>query len=231
LRTGLFSDLHGNAVAFDALLADLERRPVDQLVCLGDTVQGGPQPRETVERLERLGCPVVMGNADWFVLTGESAEEISDEQRLAADWTRAQLGDDGLAFVRGFAPTVELDGVLAFHATPGSFDDVILPWTPEEEFARLLGEAAAPVLAGGHTHLQFIRRRGASLFVNPGSAGLAYGYDQPRDAIRFDPWAEYAVVSDDGALAIEFRRVPFDSAEVVRAFDAAGEGERARGWR
>ena len=225
MRIALFSDVHGNAVAFDALLADLERRPVDRFVCLGDAIQGGPQPRECVERLRELGCPVVLGNADWEVL-----EHDAELER----WTRAQLSEDDLAFIRSFAATVELPGVLAFHGTPTSFDDVILPWTSEEEFRALLEGDDAPVLAGGHTHLQFVRRRGASLFVNPGSVGLAYDYEQPKEAFRFDHWAQYAVVSEDeGVFSLEFRRVPFDAAAVVRAYESSGipGAERADGWR
>jgi len=79
VKIGLFSDVHGNAVALDALLADLERHPVDRLVCLGDAIQGGPQPVECLERLRSLDCPVVMGNADWYVLTGDPGVEPETE--------------------------------------------------------------------------------------------------------------------------------------------------------
>jgi predicted phosphodiesterase len=225
VRTALFSDVHGNAVAFDALLADLGRLPVEQLVCLGDAIQGGPQPAECIDRLRALGCPIVLGNADWEMLTLETELE---------EWTRAQLSADDLQFVRSFAPTIQLPGILAFHGSPRSFEDRILPWTPEDEFRELLAGADAAVLTGGHTHLQFLRRRDESVFVNPGSVGLAYAYHQPEETFRFDPWAEYAVVSnEDGVFSLEFRRVPFDPAEVVRAFETSGNPaqDRARGWR
>jgi putative phosphoesterase len=234
LRTALFSDIHGNAVAFDALLAALERRPVDNLVCLGDTIQGGPQPHETLERLRRLACPVVLGNADSYVLTGDPGPEPESEaQRRVREWTLAQLDDEDVGFVRSFRPTVELPGILAFHGSPRSFDEVILPATPEEEFREYLAGTAAPVLTGGHTHLQFLRRLGDSLFVNPGSVGLAYDYHQPDDAFRFDAWAQYAVVDDGDVFSVEFRRVPFDRAAVVRAHEESGipSTDRACGWR
>jgi predicted phosphodiesterase len=59
MRIAVISDMHGNCVALDAVLADLESHPVDRVVCLGDAVQGGPQPAEVVARLRELGCPVV----------------------------------------------------------------------------------------------------------------------------------------------------------------------------
>ena len=170
MQIGLFSDVHGNAVAFDALLADLDRRPVDRLVCLGDVVQGGPQPVECLERLRALNCQVVMGNADWYVLTGDpGVEPETESQRRNREWSLGRLSQEDRAYIRSFTPTVDEPPVLAFHGSPGSFEDVILPTTPEDDFRRVLSGAEAPILTGGHTHLQFVRRRGDSLFLNPGS--------------------------------------------------------------
>jgi predicted phosphodiesterase len=234
MRIGLFSDVHGNAVAFDALLADLERHPVDRLVCLGDVTQGGPQPVTCVERLRSLDCRVVMGNADWYVLTGEpGVEPETDAQREMRLWTLQQLSEADREYVRSFEPTVEEPPVLGFHGSPGSFEDVILPSTPEEEFRRLLGDPDAIVLAGGHTHQQFLRRRGRSTFVNPGSVGLSYD-DARLPDVQFDPWAAYAVVEAvDGRVSIEFRRAPFDPNAVADAIEASDmpDKRRAEGWR
>ena len=65
---GVLSDIHGNRVALDAVLDDVANHPVDQWVCLGDTVQGGAQPVEVLDRLVELDCPVIIGNADEEVL-------------------------------------------------------------------------------------------------------------------------------------------------------------------
>jgi predicted phosphodiesterase len=124
--------------------------------------------------------------------------------------------------------------VLGFHGSPGSHDDVILPSTPEEQFRRLLGDADAPILAGGHTHQQFVRRRGGSTFLNPGSVGLSYDHATIEEAERFDPWAAWAVVEvGDGRLSIEFRRAPFDPAAVADAIEGSSlpDKRRAEGWR
>jgi predicted phosphodiesterase len=233
VRIGLFSDTHGNAVAFDAFLADLEQHPVDRLVALGDMVQGGSQPVECVERLRALGCPVVMGNADWFVLTGEpGAEPVTEQQEANRLWTLSQLPETDREFVRSFQPTVDEPPVLGFHGSPASFDDVILPLTPEDELRGLLAGADTRILAGGHVHQQFVRRLGSSLFLNPGSVGFSVDPEQPEDAIRFDPWAAWAVVEvDDDRLSVDFRRAPFEAAEVVRAIEASDlPHKNTRGW-
>jgi Calcineurin-like phosphoesterase superfamily domain len=69
-RLALISDIHGNGVALDAVLADLARRDVADIVCLGDLAAGGPQPREVLARLRELGCQAVRGNADGWLLEG-----------------------------------------------------------------------------------------------------------------------------------------------------------------
>src|SRR5438128_5880646 len=133
-----------------------------------------------------------MGNADWYVLTGDpGAEPETEPYRRAREWTLSQLSPDDLEYIRGFEPIVGEPPVLAFHGSPGSWDDVILLSTAEDDFRRLLGDAGAPILAGGHTHQQFVRRRGDSLFLNPGSVGLSYDPEQPPESIRFDPWAAW----------------------------------------
>src|SRR5262245_35647099 len=206
MRIAVISDMHGNCVALDAVLADLERDPADQVVCLGDAIQGGPQPAEVVARLRELACPVVMGNADAWLLTGEETgnEPISAERLAKLNevrvWSLAQLSVEDRAFIAGFQATVSIPlnpsrNLLCFHGSPDSFDEIILPETPEEKFQEVLGAYIPHILTGGHTHLQQLRRLGASesFFFNPGSVGLAYSHNQPEGQFRTDPWAEYAV--------------------------------------
>ncbi|MGH2531679.1 MAG: metallophosphoesterase family protein [Thermomicrobiales bacterium] len=229
MRIALISDIHGNCGALDAVLEDLGGRSVERMVCLGDAIQGGPRPAETVARLREMGCPVVMGNADAWLLTGEEtgAEKPATERmRAIRAWQLEQLSAEDQAFVAAFVPTVEVelpDGrlLLCFHGSPDSFDDIILPTTPDDEARRLLGESGAAVFTGGHTHLQQVRRFGDALFVNPGSVGFAFDRHQPEDNFQADHWAECAVLSvENGRFGLEFRRVPFDVAAVVRqAFD------------
>jgi predicted phosphodiesterase len=222
VRTALFSDVHGNAVALDAMLADADGR-AERFVCLGDAVQGGAQPAEVVDRLAELDCPVVLGNADAFLLDVEAGHEPpTDELLEVRAWTLSRLGDR-VERLRGFAPLLELDldgcTLLAFHGTPDDYEGLIVPWTPEEELRASLAGHAADLFSGGHVHQQFLRRIGGALFVNPGSVGLSWDWNQPRDDLHFDPYACYAIV-DDGS--VEFRRVPFDVDAVATAIAASG---------
>ena len=210
------------------MLADLERDPVDQLVCLGDTVQGGCQPRQVVELMQQLECPTILGNADAFILDADAGAETPNEQQLdVREWTRAQLGGSGLSYLETFQPTLTVAlgderELLAFHGSPSSFDDVILPHLDEDEFRGLLGPPRADVLAGGHVHLQWLRRYAASLFVNPGSVGLSYDHVQPEDDFHVDAFAAYARIHvEEDWIEIAFRRVPFDRDAVLAAIAAS----------
>jgi predicted phosphodiesterase len=226
VRLALISDMHGNRVALDAVLADIERIGVDGGVCLGDVAQGGPQPAEALDRVRELGWPVILGNADDFLLRipDDSPEPITERQLAVREWTRSRLTPAHFELIESFSPTVELElpggrTVLACHGSPRSYDDVLLPETePGPAY-----ETDADVLAGGHTHLQWTRRLGHALFVNPGSVGLAYDRHRPSDEIRPTPIAEYALLhADEAGVAVEFRRVPYDL-DAVLAAAAAGD--------
>ncbi len=127
------------------------------------------------------------------------------------DWTLSQLDPSQLEQIRPFAPVVrrELDGLslLLFHGSPRSYDDVLLPELGGEALEPFRGHDAA-LLAGGHTHLQWTRRIGDALYVNPGSVGVSY--DRHTDPPVLRPLAEWTLVSaSDGAVAVEFRQVPY----------------------
>lgn len=234
MKIAVISDIHGNCVALDAVLSDIKGLDVDQIICLGDAVQGGPQPAEVVVRLRELNCPVVMGNADDWLLTGtdSGAENISEERRLRMDavrsWQLTQLTENDLAFVRTFKPTVpiKLDDertLLCYHGSPLSFDHVILPQTPDGEVRRYLEPKEQMFYTGGHTHMQFIRHFGRTFHFNPGSVGVAFRHDQPDDHFRLDPWGEYATLtSRSGNLALEFRRVRFDLDKLISIYKSSG---------
>jgi predicted phosphodiesterase len=225
MRLAVIADIHGNAYALDVALADITAQGVDQIVCLGDAIQGGQQPAETAQRLRALGCPIVMGNADAWLLDMENdtVEPTSPQQREVRAWTLAKLSAADVAFIRSFQPRIDIvlgegqQRLLCFHGSPTAYTDVLLPDTPKAEWQRLLGPYAPAIMTGGHTHTQQVRRIGRhGFFFNPGSIGVAYSHDQPEAHFRLDPWAEYAILTATGpALSLEFRRVPFALAPLI----------------
>jgi putative phosphoesterase len=234
MRIAVISDMHGNDLAFERVEADIKNQNVDQIVCLGDAVQGGPQPAEVVRRLRGLNCPVVMGNADAWLITGEeTADEGIPPERLRKmveirNWSLAQLTEEDIGFISKFQPTVSLKledmlDLLCFHGSPTSFDDIILPDAPQEDFKKFLDPYTGQILTGGHTHAQQIRRLGDLFFFNPGSVGFAFSQYQPDGQFHADPWADYAILTaTNGQVSVEFRRIPFDTEELIRIYRESG---------
>jgi predicted phosphodiesterase len=195
----LISDIHGNARALEAVLAELEHFGIDDGLVLSDVAQGGDEPAAVLDRLAGLGWPVILGNADHLLLEvpTETNEEISPELLARREWTLTQLDDRHLDQIRAFHPTYERDGVLAFHGSPRHFEDILLPDT--EDLTPWLVDGHA-LLVGGHTHFQWARPLGEALYANPGSVGLpVYRWNDRRPLDH----AEYALVYGD---AVEFRR-------------------------
>jgi predicted phosphodiesterase len=221
VRTALIADIHGNFISLQAVLADAGRRGADRIVCLGDVAATGPQPLEAIEAIAALGCDVVQGNTDaWLLEPADEAVQDDDTRRiLEIDlWVHEQLRPHHLEILRGYAPVVTLGDLVCYHGSPRANDDVILPTTPDTELARMLEGYTVPVLAGGHTHLAMLRRHGQSLVINPGSVGVPFE-QVPDSGFRNPPWAEYAIV-DQGE--VEFHRVPVDVGAVTEAALASG---------
>jgi predicted phosphodiesterase len=223
MQIGIFSDVHGNGVGLDAVLAELDRARVDRLVCLGDLVEGGPQPAYCLRRVHELGCAVVLGNTDHWLLHHRFGAEDDLRERLGA-WTLAQLDEDDRELVRGFAPTLELGlgggrRLLCVHGTPSSFLEKIDPDASETELRELLGDAAA--LAAGHSHVQWQRRLGDRVVFNPGRVGGPLG-GRKLQTLRsdFDGIADYAVLTAEGdALTVELHGVAYPLEELRRGLE------------
>lgn len=86
----------------------------------------------------------------------------------------------------------------------------------------MLAGSDAGIVAGGHTHVRMLRSLPGRELLNPGSVGLAYEF-LADGSVRVPPWAEFAILSFiDGAVTVDFRRVPYDRDATLRAMVACG---------
>jgi len=239
MRLGIISDMHGNAVAMHAALKDLYAHQPDKVVCLGDAVQGGPQPAEVVSILRDRNIPTVMGNSDAWLLEGFEikSESLTPERRERLDkgrlWSLSQLNEDDKMYIRNFSPTIEMKmggkKLLCFHGSPVSFDEILLTSDPEDKLAAALEPYEADLYCGGHTHTQFVRQIGESVFFNPGSVGVVVRSRMPKNQVRLEPWAEYAILTlEDGRQSLDFQRVPFDVGALISAYEERNHPHAAR---
>ena len=230
MRVALISDLHGNDLALEAVLADIARYGVDRTVCLGDTATLGPRPREVLARLRELGCPCILGNHDAFMLEPGLVHSYTEAPVVvdAVEWCRDRLSADDLGFIRSFLPTLDLDlgggqVLLLFHGTPRSHMENLLCTTPADELDAMLGTRPATVMAGGHTHVQMLRQHRGTLIVNPGSVGLAFEEFVDGATPKLLPYAEWGCIeARRGAVSVSLHRLVLDRA-AVRAVAAASD--------
>lgn len=238
MKLAVIADVHGNALALEAVLAAIRSEAPDLIVDLGDRVSGPLWPRETVELFRGLDVVGVRGNHDREVATralnamGKSdlyAAEVID----AAD--RAALG--ALPATATPAP-----GVLAFHASP---DNDLRYLTERIEAGALVHrdiEAIAADLAGvapgrtlilaGHSHRPFLARLpNGAMMLNPGSVGCpAYDDDQPPHVSESgSPHARFALVrlGAAGVEAVRLEAVAYDWETAARRAEANGRAEWA----
>lgn len=231
MRIGFISDIHGSFTALEAVLADIKKEGIDQLICLGDTVSLGPQPCEVLDALRDWKAVTIMGNHDQAILDPEHAADFEITSHLVPDleWGVDRLSTTDMDYIRSFKPihTVQFDNdieLLAFHGSPKSTTDLIVATTPQEKLDELLAGQKASVFIGGHSHIQMHRRNGKNLILNSGSVGNAFLYPfSPGNPPRLLPWAEYAIIEQDGTfLRSDMRRVYFDIEKLLGLVKTSG---------
>ena len=219
MRLALFSDIHSNYRALEAVLADMGRRGIDQRVCLGDITLKGPRPKECVDRIrDELKCPVVQGNTDkayhpdfhpdQFPPQNESqkATRADFDRHMAALSTADQEWLYNLPLRHRV--TVGEFRLDLFHATPTSNYVLILPWASPSELEALRPAPDTSAIAFGHCHRAFVRFVQGMLVINTGSVGI------PFDG---DPRPGYALVEADGdSISATIVRVPYDAEAAIR---------------
>jgi predicted phosphodiesterase len=228
-RLAVLSDVHGNAVALEAVRAAVHREKPDLVAVAGDLALNGPDPAGAIDLLRAMeadGAAIVSGNTDIAVADFDYAaadpwftDGVPDTFRVAAEWAHDELGDERLAWLRRLPAERRLradDGtmILICHASPGSqtsgFDQALDPTVVVERVAR----TDARVIACGHTHLPDVRDLGWKVIVNDGSAGWVLDGDPTAS------WASIDIV--DGEVDAEIRRTEFDALTVADAISARG---------
>jgi len=229
VRIAVFSDIHANLHALEAVLAEVDRESPDELWCLGDTVGYGPRPNECVNLVRARSSLALCGNHDLAVLGTIDITEFSGDAGRAARWTRSVLGPPQRDWLAGLAPSAKRDEAELFHGSPR---DAVWDYVLSEEVAQTsLLATTAPLVLVGHSHVALALAAengyvqgglapdgtvaelgGRRWLLNPGSVG------QPRDG---DPRAAWLLADLDGGVAT-FRRVAYDIEQTQAEIRARG---------
>jgi diadenosine tetraphosphatase ApaH/serine/threonine PP2A family protein phosphatase len=232
VRIAAITDIHANLPALEAVLAEIETRGIEETWCLGDVLGYGVEPDACAD-LVREHCDVcLVGNHDLAVLGGLDISSFSEAAAMAVEWTRENVAERTLEFLRELEPEGERAGIGLFHASPR---DPIWEYVLSREDADA-GMDASPQRIGliGHSHVALFFTRpegdegesrgaqasdGALLdlgrggwLINPGSVG------QPRDG---DPRAAWLEIDTEAETAC-FHRVSYEIERAAAPIATAG---------
>jgi diadenosine tetraphosphatase ApaH/serine/threonine PP2A family protein phosphatase len=239
VRIAIFSDVHANLPALEAVLAEIDAEDPGLVLCLGDLVGYATWPNEVVTEVRRRRIPTIAGNYDEGV--GRASDdcgcayrtEVERERgRRSIAFTNEVVTPGTRAYLRSLPRHLSLDlgtdaqpfRVLLVHGSPRKINEYLFEDRPDRSFLRLLTDAGADAMIFGHTHRPFWKRlridgdgrvRHA---VNTGSVG------KPKDG---DPRACWTLVelperpSPDApeVLRVTFRRVEYDVERAARAIE------------
>jgi predicted phosphodiesterase len=219
----LLSDIHGNYVALERVLARIDELGISDIYCLGDSVGYYPQVNEVLDALRKRGVRALMGNHDWYLLSdGFCARSQTVNDTIA--YQKTVISAENLAWLKTLPAHREHDGLAMVH---GGWNDPVDEYLREptaDYFAKIGGR----YFASGHTHLPRIDDYGDKVYCNPGSVG------QPRDG---DNRASFATW-DGKRFALH--RVAYDYEKVGELMEAAGfsgyyyqrlaSGAKDNGW-
>ena len=223
MKLALLSDIHGNRVALDAVIADAQGLGVDAYWAVGDLVAIGPEPVAVLERFAELeNLTALRGNTDRYIVTGEGPPPSLEEARADPElidlyarvtgsfaWTRGFVTAAGwLDWIEQLPLEARLtlpDGsrLLAVHASPGTDEgEGIHPARSNAELAELVRGCEAEIVCAGHTHEPVLRELDGVRVVNLGCVS---------NPVAPDLRASYLIVdATESGTRLQHRRVSYD---------------------
>ena len=230
MKLAVISDIHGNLLALQAVLADIARQGVDQTVNLGDILSGPLQPFETADLLMAQDFPTIRGNHERQLLALLAQPALPVDLTDSDGYAASQMTPAHAAWLEALPDSLKLNSdVWLYHGTPQSdlqyWLETVVPGFAQgqgpgvraatlEEVAERLGSATNPVMLCGHSHVPRLLQCGTVLVVNPGSVGLpAYADDHPYPHVIENgaPHARYALLEKTvQGWQVDLRAVPYD---------------------
>ncbi|MFQ5510750.1 MAG: metallophosphoesterase family protein [Candidatus Krumholzibacteriia bacterium] len=230
MRHLLFSDIHGNLEALQAVLKSAATKDIDSMCCLGDFVGYGANPNEVVHAVAELpNCGAVLGNHDAAVIDSSEGAFFNPVARAGVIYSQEHVDEQGTSYLKDLGLVIDSnEDFLLVHASPADPGEWIYVLEPLEA-ADAFHAMKHPLAFIGHTHFPAVHSETGSvspfrpgerlkvspekrLIINVGSVG------QPRDG---DCRAAY-VVYDDESKSVEMFRVDYDIDTAARKILDAG---------
>ena len=218
MRMAFVSDVHGNLLALEAVLEDLERQASDLVVHAGDLALNGPRPAEVVDRIRELGWPGTLGNADEALTVGAQSApaDVRAEVEVLRQATAGLLGPERVDWLRRLPRVWRQHGLAVLHASPDDLWHAPPVEASDDELAATYGDLGAGLVVYAHLHRPFVRRLGPLTIANTGSVGWPVDGD----------WRPSYLLCDDGRVTV--RRVPYDLERALA--ELAASAYPSRSW-
>lgn len=189
-RLAVIGDVHGNAEALEAVLADIAELGLTEGVCTGDLVMRGPDPVRCVALTRRLGWTTVQGNTDLKVAQRAPRPDWHPASLRVGSrsWSTYALSSDSLAWLAALPRRAQLKvddaRITVSHGAVGDLPIVADENASDDDLNKLLKHLKADCVIVGHTHRPMIRTVSRGLILNPGAVGEGTAKDQrPRWAL------------------------------------------------
>jgi diadenosine tetraphosphatase ApaH/serine/threonine PP2A family protein phosphatase len=158
MRYAIFTDVHANLEALEAVLAKIDElaqeEPIDQIWFLGDLVGYGPNPNECITTLRARTDVIIAGNHDWAAVGKIDLEDFSEAARISAEWTAQQLTEEHREFLANLPERIEREDCILVHGSPyGPLWEYL---TSEVLAERSFENFSTRYCVVGHTHVPVI---------------------------------------------------------------------------
>ncbi|TWR25458.1 metallophosphoesterase family protein [Mucilaginibacter achroorhodeus] len=196
MRIALFSDVHANLPAFEALLASLDEQKPAVVYCLGDLIGYNIWPNEIIAEIRKRGIATLKGNHDEKT-KGYAYELVTADNRAYLDTLPAHIRLEYADFQ-----------ILLVHGSPRKIDEYVLEEMPEYEVIQMMDAAKADILCVAHSHLPYHRNFSDKQVINTGSVG------KPKDG---DPRGGYVILNVGTDITVDFIRFNYDIEKAANA--------------
>lgn len=222
MKIAVLSDIHGNLPAFQAVLDDLKKHKIDDLILLGDYIAKGPSPHEICDVLRTLNpLAMIQGNTDGWATCDISGEIAKDAwMQVILDWVRfAQTNIDAkdITFLSTMPKSTTIrvchQDILCVHGSPRKINEAVYPDMSLEALSEIFQGVEADVVLLGHSHEGFSMVFEDMLICNPGSIG------ETDEVVQ----AFYGILTiEEGQTTFKRHQVEYDTDQLIRVAHASG---------
>lgn len=211
MRIAVFSDIHGNLQSLKAILNDIKNQNIDKIICLGDVIGIGPNPKECLDLIIENNIEMVLGNHELYYIYGVKIDnQIEDSEKSHHKWVSEQLGDNYLKFLKGKSLDIKFDNIIFKHFL---IDDNRAKFYPFYDFSILTNGIAENNISTsectkiiiGHEHEAFNILSNSKELIDIGSSGCT------RDC-----FTSYVIVNIQKDILIDKKLIKYDRETFIK---------------